>query len=118
MKSIEQQINDILAWLHLNRDSLDVVACSQKLVEIATLKASLDSELANAEVAYNETLNSLITTFPEMPFNKLQIRAKATPEYANLLRKKAVAGSILEVARSIKRFQNSVSDTMQVTKYQ
>jgi hypothetical protein len=116
MLTIQDQINAVIAWLHENRDSLDPMACSEKLVEISVLKASLDSELALAEVAYNETLNALITTFPEKPFNKLQIQAKATPEYSTLLKKKAVAGSILEISRSIKRFQNAVSDSKELAK--
>jgi hypothetical protein len=112
---ITEQINEILAWLHLNKDNLDAVQCSQKLVEISVLKASLDSELADKENAYNVLLNDLITTFPEKPFNKLQIQARATKEYKELMKYKAVAGSVLEVARSIKRFQNAVADSQKLT---
>lgn len=114
MKTIIDQINDVIAWLHASKDNLDPVACSEKLVEISVLKASLDSELADAEVEYNLMLNSLLTTFPEKPFNKLNIQAKATPEYKKLRKMQAVAGSVLEIGRSIKRFQNSIRDTQQM----
>ena len=56
MKSIEQQINDILEWLHSNKDNLDPIQCSEKLVNISVLKASLDSEQADAEIKYNIVL--------------------------------------------------------------
>jgi hypothetical protein len=114
-KSIEEQINDILAWLHQNKDSLDVVQCSEKLVNISVLKASLDSELADKEIAYNQVLNEIITTFPEKPFNKIQIQARATDEYKKLLKAKAVAGSVLEVARSLKRYQNAMKDSQELS---
>lgn len=113
-KSIQEQINEILKWLHENRDNLDPVACSEKLVAISVLKASLDSELADKEISFNQILNELITTFPEKPFNKIQIQARATEEYKKLLRAKAVAGSVLEVSRSIKRYQNALRDSREL----
>lgn len=116
-KSIEQQINEILAWLHANRDNLDPIACSQKLVEISVLKASLDSELATAEITFNQELNLLIENNPDMPFNKLQIKAKASKAHSDMMRKKAVAGSVLEIARSIKRYQNALKDSQELTKH-
>jgi len=115
MKSIVEQINDAIAWLHINKDNLDPVACSEKLVEISVLKASLDSELADKEIAYNTVLNGLINTFDDQPFNKIQIRARATDEYKKLLRAKAVSGSLIEITRSIKRFQNAIRDTQQMS---
>ena len=114
MKSIIEQINDILAELHTNKDTLEPVRASELLVKISVLKASLDSELADKEIAYNQILNEIITTFPEKPFNKIQIQARATEEYKKLLKAKAVAGSILEVARSLKRLQNAYRDTQQM----
>lgn len=117
MKTISDQINEILAWLHENKDNLDAVQCSQKLVEISVLKASLDSELADLEVQYYLKLKELMEANKDTATNKLEILGKCTSEYGKLLKTKAVAGSVLEVARSIKRFQNAVSDSMQMTKY-
>lgn len=117
MITISEQINEILAWLHENKDNLDPVQCSQKLVEISVLKASLDSELADLEIAYNAVIASLVNNEPNIAFNKIKIIALDTEEYKKLSKTKAVAGSVLEVARSIKRYQNAVSDSMKMTQY-
>ena len=111
MKSIVEQINDILQEIHSYKDNLDIVRCSELLVTLSVLKASLDSELADAEIEYNRIKNDLLTTFSEKPYNKIDVQAKATDEYKKLRKLQAVSGSCLEIGRSIKRLQNAIRDT-------
>jgi len=115
MKSISEQINEVLQELHASKDNLDIVRCSELLVTLSVLKASLDSELADAEIDYNRIKNELLTTFPEKPYNKLEVQGKATEEYKKLRKLQAVSGGCLEIGRSIKRLQNSIRDTQQMS---
>lgn len=88
----------------LSLDTLDPSTAADLLYKESVLFASLVSEYASAEIAYKKKLYEFMKENPEMPANKVKIRAEGGPLYAVMRKLQAEVKGKEEVIRSLKKF--------------
>ena len=83
-------------------DSLSPEQIARELIEISSLWASIQKELIDREMWYNELMKMLIVEHGTAA--KAKIYGKASSEYRNFLEATAYSKSIQEMIRTGKKF--------------
>ena len=96
-------------------DSLSPEQVAQEVVEISSLWASIQKELIDREMWYNELMKMLIIEHKTAA--KANVYGKASPEYRNLLEAVAYSKSLQEMIRSGKRFISLNESIQRESKY-
>ena len=97
-------------------DQLDPGTAADMLYKESVLFASLVSEYASAEIAYKQKLYEFMQENPEMPANKVKIRAEGGPLYAVMRKLKAEVDGKIEVIRSLKKFVKVKTDEFEASR--
>lgn len=88
--------------LFRNLDALSPESVAQEVVELSSLWASIQKELIDREMWFNELMKMLMVEHKTAA--KANVFGKATPEYRQLLEATAYSKSIAELIRTGKRF--------------
>jgi hypothetical protein len=91
-------------------DNLDPALASEKLVKESVLFASLVSRYAEAEILFKSELLKFMNDNPELPANKVKIRAEGGKLYGEMRRLQAEVAGKKEIIQSLKKFVNVKSD--------
>ena len=78
-------------------DQLEPMAIAGELIELSSLWASVQKELIDREMWYNELMKTLVETHGTVA--KANLYGKASPEYRQLLEGQAYNKSIQEMIR-------------------
>ena len=90
--------------MDINLDNLDPFLAAEELVKESTLFALLVSEYADAEVSYKKKLLEFMNENPELPANKVKIRAEGGELYGVMRKLQAEVKGKEEIIRSLKKF--------------
>ena len=85
-------------------DNLDPHLIAEELVKESNLFATLVTQYAEAEIAFKRELYKFMQENPELPANKVKIRAEGGELYGVMRKLKAEVDGKIEVIRSLKKF--------------
>ncbi len=98
--TIRSMIDEKIAKLR-NANLLSPQELAQESIELSSLWASVNSELVQRRMDYNDILRCALESYGTPP--KAKIYAEATPEYKHWLEAEAYSKSLLELIRTTKR---------------
>ena len=97
-----RELCDAKVLLFRDLDSLSPEQIAQEIVELSSLWASIQKELIEREMKYNELMKSLIVEHKTAA--KANIYGKSSGEYRDFLEATAYSKSIQEMIRTGKKF--------------
>lgn len=100
MSTIRELIDQKIAKLR-NVDTLGPAELAQESIELSSLWSSVNLEIVNRRMAYNEVLALALEEHKTPP--KAKIIAESTKEYRAWLEAEAYSKSVLELIRTTKR---------------
>ena len=102
--------------MNIELDNLDPVTAAELLYNESVLFASLVSKLADAEIKFKQELYAFMKENPEMPANKVKIRAESGELYAIMRRLDAEVKGKIEIIRSLKKFVRVKTEEWETSK--
>mgnify|MGYP001590473053 CR=1 FL=1 len=98
--TIRQMIDEKITKLR-NVDSLSPQEIAQEAIELSSLWASVNKEIVDRRLSYNEVLKNL--TIEHGTVSKAKVYAETTPEFREWLIAEAYSKSVAEMVRTTKR---------------
>lgn len=96
-------------------DSLDAQAIAQETIELSSLWASVNKELIDRTMWYNEERQRLVIEHGTAA--KAKIHSEASPQYREMLEAQAYSKSIQEMIRTCKKYTAIAEAAMRESKY-
>lgn len=96
-------------------DSLSAQDIAQESIELSSLWASVNKELIDRTMWYNEKRKMMLEEYKVAA--KAKIHAEASPEYRQMLEAEAYSKSIQEMIRTTKKYTAIAESAMRESKY-
>ena len=102
--SIQKLIWEKIDEISKAKDQLDPVVCSEALVELSVLYASLNKHIAERQEAFNKFYWLAQEENKDLPAVKLKVIVQASNEWNNLNKALRLEKSLIECIRSLKKY--------------
>ena len=104
MSTIREIIWNEIDEINKEKENLDPVLCSEKLVILSTYYANLNKHLADLQDKFYKFHAMTMDANPEMSAAKLNIIVKAGDEYQRMNEAEKLDRSLLQVIRSMNKY--------------
>lgn len=96
-------------------DSLSPQEIAKESIELSSLWASVNKEIVDRRMNYNEVLSQMLLIHETPP--KAKIQAEATPEFRDWLTVEAYSKSVQEMIRTTKKATTLAEQELREAKY-